>query len=334
MESRLLFIYNPNAGKGKIKNKVSGIVEVLSNAGFDVTIFPTAKKFDAKEKAIEYVTDEKCDRIVCAGGDGTLNEVISGLMLSGKVVPVGYIPSGTTNDWGYSLRIPKNLLEAALLAATGAPFYCDVASINGIYFTYSAAFGLFTDVSYETSQNVKNVLGRSAYILAGISKLANVKSYRITFEYDDTVIEDDFLFGMFANSDSVGGFKGLTGKDVMFDDGLFEMLLIRMPRNVIELNNTVLDLLKGELNTKYLYYARVSNVHFSSKDTLPWALDGEDGGDIHDGEIIIYKQAIPLICRRNEFFEGRNYNESDFIEDSGDFSETLIETEESVKEEA
>lgn len=304
MRKRLLFIYNPNAGMGRIKSRLQGIIEILSHAGFEVIVYPTEKKFDAKERVIEYVENDLCDRIVCAGGDGTLNEITSGLMTAGKVVPVGYIPSGTTNDFGYSLRIPKNYLEAAELAVYGEAFYCDVGSINDIFFTYTVTFGLFSDVSYETPQNLKNVLGRAAYILSSISKLANVRRFKIHAEYDDVIIEDEFIFGMLANSDSVGGFKGIAGKDVLYDDGLFEMLLIRMPHNVIELNTMVLDLMRGNMESENIHYARISKVFISSEDSLPWAIDGEVGGDINAASIVVHKQAMQYICgRKQESFE-------------------------------
>lgn len=304
MRKRLLFIYNPNAGMGKIGSKLSSIVEIMSQAGYDVIIYPTEKRMDAREKAIEYVTNDMCDRIVCAGGDGTLNEIAGGLMIAGKAVPLGYIPSGTTNDFGYSLKIPKNYLEAAELAVQGESFYCDIGSINGTYFTYTATFGLFSDVSYDTPQNLKNVLGRSAYILSGITKLGSVKKYTLRVEYDNVVFEDDFIFGMFANSDSVGGFKGLAGKDVMYDDGLFEMLLVRMPHNVIELNSTILDLLRGNMESVNLHYARISKVQIVSEEPLYWAIDGEDGGNIKNVEILVYKQALQYICmRKSELHE-------------------------------
>lgn len=300
MSKRLLFIYNPNAGMGKIRNKLSDVVEIMAHSGYEVTIYPTQKKLDAKVKAMEYVSDDRCDRIICAGGDGTLNEVVSGMMTVGKVVPVGYIPSGTTNDFAYSLDIPKNFIEAAELAVYGKKFYCDVGSINGNYYTYTATFGLFSDVSYDTPQNLKNVFGRTAYILSGISKLTNVKSYSLKVEYEDKVIEDDFIFGMFANSDSVGGFRGLAGKDVIYDDGLFEMLLVRTPRNVIDLNAIVINLLRGNMESEHLCYARISQSHITSRDSLPWAIDGESGGDINDATIIVHKQAIQYICRRKQ----------------------------------
>ena len=300
MRKKLLFIYNPNAGRGKIRSKLSQILEIIAKIDYEVIIFPTQKKLDAKNIAKEYVCRGNCDAIVCSGGDGTLNEVVGGVMECGKSVPIGYIPSGTTNDFGYSLKIPKDMVAAAELIVDGTTLPCDVGSINDMYFTYTAAFGLFTDVSYETSQTAKNAFGRAAYILSGVSKLHSVKSFHLMVAHDEVTIEGDFIYGMIANSDSVGGFKGLTGKDVLLNDGLFEMLLIRMPHNLIELTTIVNELLRGELNSEHLYYARVSEVHLSADEELPWAFDGEYGGNIKDAKVVIHKEAIPYICRRND----------------------------------
>lgn len=293
---RLLFVYNPNAGMGKIKEKLSDVIEVFSENEFEVIAYPTKKQGDAKEKVLEYLKEDKCDRIVCAGGDGTIDEVANAIMESGKSIKLGCITAGTTNDFGYSLKIPKDMVEAARLAVTGGEFLCDIGSINGYYFTYTAAFGIFSDVSYDTPQNMKNAFGRAAYILEGISKLASVKTYRIKAEYNNEIVEGEFIYGMLANSYSVGGFKGITGKDVVFDDGKFEMLLIRKPKSLLDLNEIVFKLLKGDFNSDIICYARVSKVHITCEGELPWSLDGEDGGSIPDAEIIVHEKAMRYIC--------------------------------------
>lgn len=296
MRKKMLFIYNPNAGRGKIRSKLSSILEILSKLDHEIVVFATQKKTDAKRIVEEYVSRGNCDVILCSGGDGTLNEVVSGLMECEKSLPVGYIPSGTTNDFGYSLKIPKDMVNAAKMFVNGTTLLCDVGSINNMFFTYTAAFGLFTDVSYETSQNAKNVFGRAAYILSGISKLHGVKSYHLTISIDDKIIEDDFIYGMIANSDSVGGFKGITGKDVLLNDGLFEMLLIRMPRNLIELTTIVNELLRGDSDSDYIYYERVSTAEIVAEEEIPWTLDGEFGGNMKEASVVIHKEAIPYIC--------------------------------------
>ena len=297
---RMLFIYNPHAGMGKVGSRISEIIETMSEYGYEIIVYPTKKKNDAREKTIEYVTGNKCDRIVCAGGDGTLDEVASGMMTANKSIPIGYIPAGTTNDFGYSLKIPKDMGEAARLAAAGREFACDIGSINGKYFTYTAAFGIFSDVSYDTSQQMKNALGRTAYILSGISKLTSVHTYNLTAEYDNNVIEGEFIYGMVANSYSVGGFKGITGKGVMFDDGKFELLFVRKPRNLIDLNEIVYNLIKGDFNSDIICYARVSEVHIVCNEALPWSLDGEDGGDMHDAHIVVHNKVMKYVCIDDE----------------------------------
>ncbi len=344
MRERLLFIYNPNAGKAKLKGKLSDIVVEFSENGYEVIVMPTAKRGDAAEFAKEYAEEGACSRIVCAGGDGTLNEVVSGVMKSGVRVPIGYIPAGTTNDFGYSLKIPKDALEAAKFAALNAPLPSDVGEICGNTFVYTAAFGLFSDVSYDTSQDMKNILGRVAYLLRGVRSLVEVQNYWLEVEYleagddmdageeeesrtegelsaerDTQEVENvapgaekpphagiwrqitgEFICGMVANSNSVGGFKGIMGKGVRFDDGVFEMLLIRRPHNVIELTDIVNELISKKLKSDNIVYAHVREVRLEAKSGLPWSLDGEFGGDMPQATIHIRQQAVDYIRKESD----------------------------------
>ncbi len=295
MKKRMLFVYNPNAGKARIKSKLSNILETLLKTDHELIVYPTNKKGDASEIALRYALAGECDMIVCSGGDGTLNEVVGALMSCDKKIPVGYIPSGTTNDFGHSLMIPKDMEKAAELIVEGNTLLCDVGCINDSFFTYTAAFGIFTDVSYDTPQNVKNVLGRTAYILSGVTKLHTVKSYHMRVEHDGEVIEDDFIYGMIANSDSVGGFKGITGKDVLLDDGYFEMVLVKTPKKILDLSNTINDLLHNELGSEHIHYARVSKATIIAEDEIPWTFDGEFGGNMREAHIEIKKRAMPYI---------------------------------------
>ncbi|MDE7300515.1 MAG: YegS/Rv2252/BmrU family lipid kinase [Lachnospiraceae bacterium] len=461
VKKRLVFIYNPNAGKAKIKNKLSDIVVEFAGYGYEVIVLPTGKRGDASEFARSYAASGEVERIVCSGGDGTLSEVVKGVLSSGRRVPVGFIPAGTTNDFSYSLKIPKQPLEAAALAASGESVPSDVGEIDGKSFIYTAAFGLFSDVSYDTPQNMKNILGRIAYLLRGVGSLHNVKSYRMRVEFCEgsgsgeqvvgtwmdagtakeevagetessgvqtgekpvdaepanelsagkaesigartdaalvdaefvdelpvgetesseaqtseklvdaeivnelftgetesseaqtgekpvdaepvnelsackaesigartdmepmdklfigktesiatrtdvepmdelpagglRVTEGEFICGLISNSDSVGGFKGIMGKGVQFDDGIFEMVLIRRPHNLIELTNIINELLSRKLSSENIVYARVSEVHLSCEGELPWSLDGEYGGDMPQAHIHIRKQAADYV---------------------------------------
>lgn len=281
---RLLFVYNPHAGKGMLGPKVSDVVDIFVKAGYEVVIYPTQAYHDAYKKIKEYDASA-FDLVVCSGGDGTLDEVVTGMMEREERDPIGYIPAGTTNDFANSLHIPKDILKAADNAVNGAEFSCDVGKFNDGIFVYIAAFGLFTDVSYETKQELKNVLGHLAYVLEGTKRLFNVPSYRIKVEHDGEVIEDEFVFGMVTNSRSVGGFRNMIGKQVVFDDGLFEVTLIKTPKNPIALQEIIAALLIEQVDTKHMYTFKTGKITFESVEEIPWTLDGEYGGS-HD-EVVI-----------------------------------------------
>ena len=284
---KLLFIYNPNSGKGTLKAKVSDIVDIFVKAGYEVTIYPTQCYQDAYNKVLGL--ENMYDLVVCSGGDGTLDEVMTAMMRREIKMPVGYIPAGTTNDFANSLRIPRDTLKAAYNAVNGARFACDIGAFNDDYFVYIAAFGLFTDVSYQTKQEVKNVLGHLAYVLEGMKRLYNIPSYRIKVTHDGEVIEDDFVFGMATNSRSVGGFRNMIGKKVRFDDGVFEVTLIRTPKNAKALQEIISALLDEKVNTEHMFTFRTGNITFESVEEIPWTLDGEYGGS-HDNVCIQNKQ--------------------------------------------
>ena len=276
---KLLFIYNPNAGKGLLKPKLSDILDIFVKAGYEVTVYPTQKYRDGYRKVARFEGDY--DLLVCSGGDGTLDEVVTGMMQREDRIPIGYIPTGTTNDFANSLHIPKDLLKAADVAVNGEPFACDVGRFNKDIFVYIAAFGLFTDVSYQTKQEIKNVLRHLAYVLEGTKRLFGIPSYHIKVTHDGEVIEDEFVFGMVTNSKSVGGFRNMIGKNVVFDDGEFEATLIKFPKNPLELNDIILSIATGQQDSKYMYSFKAKEVFFESLEEIPWTLDGEFGGE-HD----------------------------------------------------
>ncbi|MEE1029170.1 MAG: YegS/Rv2252/BmrU family lipid kinase [Agathobacter sp.] len=280
MSKKLLFVFNPRSGKGQIKPHLVEIVDTMVKAGYEVTIYTTQSQGDAIEK----VKNEACkyDRIVCSGGDGTLDEVVTGMQQSDVDIPIGYIPAGSTNDFANSLGIPKNMVDAAAVAVSDNPFKCDVGYFNGDTFVYVAAFGLFTAVSYQTSQQLKNILGHAAYILEGAKSLHEIPKFNIQVEYDGRIFQDTFIYGMVTNSISVGGFKGMTGPDVELDDGVFEVTLIRAPRNPIELNEILASLTNLIDDTEMIYSFKTSEIHFTSKDKVTWTLDGEYGGEYDD----------------------------------------------------
>lgn len=290
---KLLFVVNGHSGKGQIKNKLLDIIDIMIKEGYHVQVHTTQEREDATKVVREQA--KYYDLVVCSGGDGTLDEAVTGMMQSEVRTPLGYIPAGSTNDFANSLEIPKDMIQAAKTAVLGMPFSCDVGEFNGDYFIYVAAFGIFTDVSYATSQELKNALGHVAYILEGAKRLYTIKTYHMRVEYDGNEIEGDFLLGMITNSTSVGGFKNMTGKDVKLDDGLFEVTLIHKPKNIIELNTIIASLTNLKDETDLIDSFRADSVKFYSEEEIPWTLDGEFGGDHKEVQIKDHCKAVDIM---------------------------------------
>ena len=303
---KLLFVYNPRAGKEMLKPRLSDVLDIFVKAGYEVTVHPTQAYRDAYYQIKEYEVG-KYDLIACSGGDGTIDEVATGMMkrreMGKDVVPVGYIPAGTTTDFAKSLHIPRKPLAAADNAVKGVPFPCDIGKFNDSVFVYIAAFGIFTDVSYETDQAVKNVLGHMAYILEGAKRIFNIPSYKIKVEHDGEVIEDEFIFGMVTNSRSVGGFSNMVGKNIVFDDGLFEVTLIKTPKNPIALQEIIAALLIEQVDTKHMYTFKTKKITFDSVEEIPWTLDGEFGGEQDYVEIENVQKAMEIMVPENHVLE-------------------------------
>lgn len=293
---KLLFIFNPHAGKAQIKNRLMQIIDIMVKGGYEVTAYPTQAPRDAQDTVKKRAGDY--DRIVVSGGDGTLDEAVTGMVLSGEKVPLGYIPAGSTNDFANSLKIPKDMVKAAKIAVSGKPFPCDVGIFNEEPFVYVAAFGMFTAVSYQTSQEWKNILGHAAYLLEGMKSLTDIASYRMRVEYEDEIIEEDFIYGMITNSNSVGGFKNMTGKNVLLDDGKFEVTLIRMPKNILELNAILASLTNLIDDTDLIYSFKSSKIRFSSEEEVAWTLDGEFGGSHREVSIENMQRALEIVVRQ------------------------------------
>ena len=290
---KLLFVVNGHSGKGQIKNKLLDIIDIMIKEGYHVQVHTTQEREDATKVVREQA--KYYDLVVCSGGDGTLDEAVTGMMQSEVRTPLGYIPAGSTNDFANSLEIPKDMIQAAKTAVLGVPFSCDVGEFNGDYFIYVAAFGIFTDVSYATSQELKNALGHVAYILEGAKRLYTIKTYHMRVEYDGNEIEGDFLLGMITNSTSVGGFKNMTGKDVKLDDAMFEVTLIHKPKNIIELNTIIASLTNLKDETDLIDSFRAESVKFYSEEEIPWTLDGEFGGDHKEVQIKDHCKAVDIM---------------------------------------
>ena len=295
---KLLLIMNPKSGMMLAPKYLSELVGRFSKAGFLTQILMTEKRGDARDFAAEY--GGEVDIVAVSGGDGTLNETIDGMISAGHTTSIGYIPSGSTNDFASSIGLPLSIYDCTDLIINGNPQAFDVGSFNGRYFSYIASFGAFTSTSYSVPQTVKNMLGHTAYIIGGIKDIMSIRSIHAKITTDkgtkkETVIEGDFLFGAVCNSRSVAGILRLPASEVNMNDGLMEVFLIRTPKDIIALNDIGINMLNGTLRSNQIEFFSAHDVEVEIDPGTHWTLDGEyeEGADLC--RITTLESAISLI---------------------------------------
>lgn len=293
MNDKLLLIVNPRSGRGRAKDILLEIVNIFTESGRIVTVYPTS----CKDETITYIAKNAPDYalIVVCGGDGTLNEVVNGLMRCGEKIPLGYIPLGSTNDFASSLDIPINYISATEKIIQGAVFPYDVGSVNGNYFCYIACCGAFAETSYLTSQSLKNRLGHFAYLLSSVKSLSTLRKTTMTVTTPEFSVTNDYLFTAFTNSLNAGGVLDFSQGGIVFDDGIFELLLIKMPKDLIEFSSIVKDLLNSDLSNKNINLYKTSECNINIEKGIGWSLDGEDGGIIDNINFKVHHKAINII---------------------------------------
>ena len=293
---RIYFVVNLVAGKAVISKKLGKIVDEFVKEGYEVTVHTTQSGGDAVDQAV-YACENGYDILVVAGGDGTLSQCLQGVMGCEKKIPIGYVPAGSTNDFAKSLGIPSDQIRAAKIITHGKPALCDVGGFNDSYFSYVAAFGAFTNITYETSQKLKNVFGHAAYLAEGATQLGTIKAKPLRIEYEGNTIEGDFIVGMITNTASVGGM--IKVKDFLLDDGLFEVTLIKKPRSKAELGKTALALVKNDTTDRNIISFRTNELTVTNLSDEPfrWTRDGEYGGEEAVNHICCHKRAVSFIVR-------------------------------------
>lgn len=298
MDKTLLFIVNPRAGKTKSSAPLFDAVATFGRAGYLVRVMLTQAAGDAARFAAQWGGDY--DLVVCAGGDGTLNETLSGLMQLENRPPVGYLPNGSTNDFAASLRIPSSVQQAARAVVEGTPHPLDLGAHNDRYFSYVASFGAFTKASYSASQETKNALGHFAYILEGIKNLDSLRPYRCGVEADGESFDGDFIFGAVCNSTSLGGLVKLDPKRVHMDDGMFELILLRMPKTALDLQNLITAMNRMDYDYPGVIFRHVRSVTVTTREDIPWSLDGEYAPSAPRVEIRNLHSAVQLMIQDDE----------------------------------
>lgn len=293
---KMLFIMNPFSGQKKANKILPEILLMFTEAGFDIQTHMTTGVGSATEAARRFGRD--VDLVVCCGGDGTLNETVTGLLRAGAATPVGYIPAGTTNDFASSLKLSHNPIQAAKDILEGEAVAYDVGKFADRYFCYVASFGAFTKSSYIVPQNVKNALGHAAYVLGGISEISQIRNEHIRMEIDGEVVEEDCLFGAICNSTSIGGILTLDPNQVDMGDGLFEVMLVRAPRKMAEIGECITAVQSQRYNCAMITFRTAKHIKIFSNPDMPWTLDGEKEEGHGEIEVRNLHHAIHLIQRK------------------------------------
>lgn len=291
---KLLLIVNPKSGREKMKTQLLKVTEIFSAGGFEITVYPTKARGDGTIRAAA-IKQGEYDRVVVCGGDGTLNEVITGLMQSGIKCTLGYIPSGTLNEWSSGLNIARSIPEAAKDIVHGEIIELDIGKFGDKYFSYTASFGAFTEASYSAPQDVKNVLGQAAYFFEGIKSLGNIKPIHLKFTADEKEIEGEFLFGAISNSMSVGGIVKFNEATVKLNDGFFEVVLIKKPENIAEFQSIIDGIIRQDLDRKGIEFFHTKSIIVSGGPDVSWTLDGEFAEGKEEIKIENIHSAIKLI---------------------------------------
>ena len=296
---KMLFVMNPYAGMRRANRYLSDIITLFNRADYEVTTYMTAGPGDAAQVVEQYASN--MELIVCCGGDGTLNETITGVTRAGADCPIGYIPAGSTNDFAASLKLSTNVMQAAQDIVEGQPIPYDVGRFCDRFFSYVASFGAFTKSSYSTPQSIKNALGHTAYVLEGISELSQIRKVHIKMELEEETVEDDFIFGAISNSTSIGGVLTLDPKIVDMADGLLEVFLVRAPKNLTEITECIQALQSQRYNDcNMITFGTARNIRVFADESMPWTLDGEKFDGQAEIEVENMHRAIRLMKRVNE----------------------------------
>lgn len=291
---KALLIVNPVSGKKRINNELVRIISRLEKGGYVTTVHVTERRGDATETA--RLHGGEYDVIICCGGDGTLSETVNGMIAGGHTTKIGYIPSGTTNDFANGIGLSSDVIKAADDIVYGKPKAFDIGRFNEREFMYIASFGAFTQSSYGTPQNLKNTFGHFAYILSGIKELTEIKPYHMTvYDAEGILHEGDYIFGAACNATSVGGIIKLDKNLVDLSDGVFEVMLVRCPKTLVQISVMAKALLNGNYDNEFLDFFHTKRLDVHCDEALPWSLDGEEADGGNDTQIEVLHEAANII---------------------------------------
>lgn len=292
--NKVLVIINPRSGRLRVRSQLFDIASCFSENGCETTVFTTRAKGDAERYAAAMA--DRFDIVVCRGGDGTLNEVVNGIMRAKEKKPIGFLPAGTSNDFAHTLGIPDQGKKAVLAIVNGSPVLHDIGIFNNERcVNYTASFGLFTKSSYSTPQPAKNLLGYGAYLSVAVKELSQIKTHRLKVTCDGEVFEGDYVFGSVTNALAVGGFIHYKKEEVDFNDGIFEMVLVKKPDNIRQWYDALKGAYKGNFDDRFVTLIRGREFKFESDQAISWSLDGEYGGEHRLSTFKVIQSGIEII---------------------------------------
>ena len=292
---KLLLVFNPTSGKSMIRQELWQVVDIFTKGGYDVSVYPTQKRGDASDVIANRA--HEFDVIVLCGGDGTMSEAVQGIVKlpKEKRVTLGYIPCGSTNDFGSSLDLSFEIPKAAQQIVDGAPISIDCGTFNSKPYLYISAFGIFTDVSYETPQKMKNQFGHAAYVFEAVRRLKDYSYYHMKVESEEISVEDDFIVGLVSNTTSIAGMKNRFEYEPLLNDGLFECILIKKPMSPADYQSILTAIVTQDLDCSEIIKFTTRSVRFTSTEPIKWTTDGEDGGEHTDLKIEVIPNAYNII---------------------------------------
>lgn len=293
MDKQVLIIVNPNAGKGKVQKRIPYIKEDLIKTGYNVDIVETRKDFSAKDIINEY--NKKLDIVICCGGDGTVNDLVNAVMNLEERPQISFIPLGTVNDFARTIGLSRQRFFMPRILKDYSEKKSDIGKFNEKYFSYVAAFGAFTPVSYVTSQKLKKVFGKLAYFIVAVKYFFKIRTHKIKLNIDGEEIEKECIYGSVSNSKSIGGFRWFRKRDIAVNDGKFEVLLINKPKHSIQYLNIVLDILFKRYHSKNFFYKLGREIEITTEKNISWTIDGEYGGRTKKAKISNCKEAVTFI---------------------------------------
>ncbi len=288
---KLTMIINPKAGTKRIRNFLPEIIALYNSRGWECSVYVTTKRGDAPYFAGQCTADSSL--VVCAGGDGTFNEVVSGMLDAGVDLPIGYIPAGSTNDFASGLHLSSDIMKAATDIMDGHERTLDLGKIDDRYFSYVASVGIFTKPSYSTSQNLKNAIGYGAYIIEGAKDLATISPIKLRIECEERLFEGEYIFGAISNSTSIGGILTLDSSVVDMNDGRVELLFIKSPKSLDELLRITNALSKKHYDCDMIDFVSTSKVTVTGEKPISWTLDGE----LYSGGVTAHAENLPHAVR-------------------------------------